>query len=1352
MTITEHLRYAWLLLIAGISIFRVGAININNISNTDGLSNSAVLSLCQDYSGMLWVGTCDGVNLYDGNRVYNYSILYPESPLCGNIIEGIFERVPGEMWVRTNFGMNRINVGTGDVKVFTQFHGHEKVKTTNNGRIMVIDQDGHLLFFDNNNDQFITVNGIRVDRDNILSFGCVADHIVIFGKDGIKTVKVSANGTGFIAGEMQVVSRQPLLFASNGDRIVYLVTAGGELIQFDLTTFSSKSIMTVGHLLNQRGDISEITTDKNNNIYIAFATQGAIRVDCSNKHHTADLGINVGVFTLLASKAQDVVWIGSDCGGVYTCSSGPYDVNTISFHDLDNIILKPVRTVYVDDKNNLWIGTKGDGLLQLTGFDTRYATFQSKKLWKSDNSNLRHNAVFAISPSSRPRLWIGGEDGLNIYDYNSGQLKNVDTDVDMRWIHGVIEEGDSILWTASIGLGVFRSKIDNSHQQPRLYDTRHYLVGDRSFSDNYFFSATVDNNGTPVFSNRGKGAYIYDSITNTLKRLTLREDTYPLTVNDVFSTIKEDTVLWLGTGNGMLMQTPTREKLFMGTHTGFSNSTIHSLLKDKRGDIWASTNKGLVVFDLATERTRLIDSKIGVGVSEYSDGAAHITPDSLIIFGGIDGIAMIRYNPTFNDEIKSNNQPRLIGLSINGKDISLHNIFTPDDNTLSFNHDQSYINLLFSAPEFINPGSITMVYSFDGREWIYNGNDNQVSLNSLSPGRHKLYIKTYNHDLMTDSDITQLEISVSPPWYISNIAIAIYIIIFFAILSTIGIYTLRRQRLAQRLAIDRMRQTHKEELYEEKLRFFTNITHEFCTPLTLIAGPCERILSYEKSDSYIRKYASLIFTNGQRLNNLIQEIIDLRRIESGHSPRKVRHIDVSDLCNDTIATFDDMAERNHITVVNEVTPGITWNTDYSSINKIITNLISNAFKYTPAGGTIKVKLDKNPENKLRLEVWNTGKGIRPEDKERIFNRYAILDNIEEKVTHGLSARNGLGMAICLSMVEQLEGKIEIDSVVDSYASFIVTLPQLEIDTTDNQVILHKPSDITKTDSDPTVQATDTAIEASNITNGYRNDSGQPKKLLIVDDNEEMLTLLTDSFSEYDVTTASDGSAAIDLLKKSVFDLIITDVMMPGTNGLDLARQIKANRHTAHIPLIILSAKVSNDEIIEGIESGADLYIRKPFSFGYLRAMISRLIQRQQQLREYYNTAGSAYMYEGGQLMSREDKEFIDNLTTFIDSNIEDSDLSIDRVAQHLNMSTRNLYRRLKELEMSSPNDFIKEHRLSSAARLLCTTCLTVQEIMFRTGFSNRSHFYREFAKRYQMTPKEYRTANCNKDESLGKPQ
>ncbi|MDE7387131.1 MAG: response regulator, partial [Muribaculaceae bacterium] len=739
--------------------------------------------------------------------------------------------------------------------------------------------------------------------------------------------------------------------------------------------------------------------------------------------------------------------------------------------------------------------------------------------------------------------------------------------------------------------------------------------------------------------------------------------------------------------------------------------------------------------------------------TEFSDGAAFITPDSLLIFGGIDGIAVIRHTPGFADgNLPANDrQPRLISLSVNGKDMPLHTLYSRPTNTITLNHDQNHINLAFSAPEFVTPGSTTMLYSLDGSVWMNNGNSYRLPLNSLTPGKHTLYVKSYNHDTQSDGNVTRLNITVTPPWYLSDAAIFIYVLLVIIAVALVGLYLLRRQRRAQMRAIEKMRQHHKEELYEEKLRFFTNITHEFCTPLTLIAGPCERILSYEHSDDYIRRYASLIFTNGQRLNNLIQEIIDLRRIETGHSPRKVRHIDVSELCNDTIATFDDMAERTSIKVVNEVTPGIVWNTDYNSISKIINNLISNAFKYTPTGGTIRVSLstDADPDT-LRLVVWNTGKGIRPEDKERIFNRYAILDNIEEKVTHGLSARNGLGMAICYSMVEQLEGHIEIESEVGSYASFIVTLPQLTVDATadDDNMVITKAATPALT-APAATPAAESGI-GTGINTGGTSGGSSTRRLLIVDDNEEMLTLLSDSLSEYDVTTASDGSVAIDLLTKSVYDLIITDVMMPGTDGLELARQIKANRHTAHIPLIILSAKVSNDEIIQGIESGADVYIRKPFSFGYLRAMISRLIQRQDQLRDYYNTSGSAFMYDGGQLVSREDKEFIDKLTTYIDSNIEDSELSIDSVSRHLNMSTRNLYRKLKDLGMASPNDLIKEHRMASAARLLCTTSLTVQEIMFRTGFSNRSHFFREFAKRYNMTPKEYRMANCTRDDTLGR--
>lgn len=1331
-------------------VLHADALNIRRVSNADGMSNSAALSLCQDYTGMLWIGTCDGINLYDGRHVYPFVNIYPESQLSGNIIEGITETKPGEMWIQTNYGLNRLDTNTGHVTTFSQFHGHEILRKNSSDRPFVIDEDGRLYCFDPDSDEFRLIAGVRTDRDNVLEVAFVADRILLFCRDGIKSVNIRHSGNTFTAGETDVISDQPIEFASSDGRITYYVTEDGLLMQFNIATFNSTPLTSIAQLIAQRGGLSSIVADHSGNLYISFSTNGAVRAMRDNNYRPIDLGIDVGVFKLVSSDEQDVVWIGSDCGGVYTCSAGQFDVKTITYGDLEQMISNPVRCIFLDPQNNLWLGTKGDGLLQLSDFDTRYLTYKSPRLWSSDNSGLRHNSVFALADSRRQRMWIATEEGLNIYDYNTGRISQVESDVNMRWLHGVLEMNDSVLWTASLGRGVYRSLIDNSGAVPRLYNTKQLLVGDRTFSDNYFFSISTDSNGRPVFANRGKGIYLYDERLQTLKPVTLRNTYDSPAINDAFTTIKDDSVLWIGTGNGLIKQTPTSEKLFKGKLNGFTNNTIHSLLKHPTGDIWASTNKGIVILDPITERTRIIDSRIGVDVTEFSDGAALLTPDSLLIFGGIDGIAIVRHIPDAADRniVSNDHQPRLISLSVNGKDVPLYSMYSSSSNTITINHDQNHIDLAFSDPEFVTPGSTSLLYSLDGSVWLNNGNSYRLPLNSLVPGKHTLYVKSYNHDTQSDSNLTHIDIMVTPPWYQTDAAIAIYVFIVLALIAIVGLYVFRRQRRSQREAIAKMRQAHKEELYEEKLRFFTNITHEFCTPLTLISGPCERILSYEHSDDYIRKYATLIFSNGKRLNNLIQEIIDLRRIETGHSPRKVRHIDVSELCNDTIATFDDMAERTSITVVDEVTPGIVWNTDYNSISKIVNNLISNAFKYTPTGGTIRVALstDGNPET-LRLVVWNTGKGIRPEDKERIFNRYAILDNIEEKVTHGLSARNGLGMAICYTMIKQLEGNIEIESEVGSFASFIVTLPQLKVDTapseTDN-VIINRQA--TPNLAEPVAPVQTSSTVDHNEVEKYKGNA--PRRLLIVDDNEEMLTLLADSLSEYDVTTASDGSVAIDMLTKSVFDLVITDVMMPGTDGLELARQIKANRHTAHIPLIILSAKVSNDEIIQGIESGADVYIRKPFSFGYLRAMISRLIQRQDQLRDYYNTSGSAFMYDGGQLVSREDKEFVDSLTTYIESNIEDSELTIDSVSRHLNMSTRNLYRKLKDLGMASPNDLIKEHRMTSAARLLCTTSLTVKEIMFRTGFANRSHFFREFAKRYNMTPKEYRMANYTRDDTL----
>lgn len=538
-----------------------------------------------------------------------------------------------------------------------------------------------------------------------------------------------------------------------------------------------------------------------------------------------------------------------------------------------------------------------------------------------------------------------------------------------------------------------------------------------------------------------------------------------------------------------------------------------------------------------------------------------------------------------------------------------------------------------------------------------------------------------------------------------------------------------------------MEQQHKEELYEEKLRFFTNITHEFYTPLTLIYGPCERLLEYDHSE-YIQKYVTMIKANAERLNALIQEIIDFRRLETGHQVQCIQQVDVSALCNDIIHSFSELAERNNIQVENVVSEDIVWNTDRRSLMKILNNLISNAFKYTSAGGRIRVTVDVADNQKLRIKVYNTGKGIRQEDIPLVFNRYKVLDGVEASNIKGMTSRNGLGLAICHSMVELLKGDIQIQSEYGSYAEFIVLLPMLDL-TLDIKGNDSSVSDVTS----PANVAPQVSVDALNSTE--KGADIAENKILVVDDNTEMLALLQESFSkDFNVIVAQNAEQALEKVKNETPSLIITDVMMPGMDGFELTRQLKQNKYTMSIPVIILSAKNSSQEKIVGFDAGADAYIGKPFEIDYLKAIVVRLIENRSKLKDYFNSSACAYDFSHGHLVKAEDKEFLLKVTEYIENHVDSEELSLEELAEYMQVSVRTLYRRFKEIGLDSPKDYIKEYRINLAAKLLRTTSLTVQEIIYKTGFINRSHFYKEFSKHYQMTPKDYRNMYNKKEDNL----
>ena len=1321
------------------------AYNMRQTFSGDGLSNSAILSMSSDSKGYLWVGTCDGVNIADGKSIHTFQSLFPGQKLSGNIIEEIVNGENGIMWVLTNYSLDRVDLLSQKVISFPQFHGQELLNVAPDGRLFVLSEDSRLHVFEPSESEFKVLGAIDKKFSDVCCIYYRKDGLWVIGENGINVYGddvLYAGASGSLRPDKSYNNIHTRFARSKGDKLLS-ISKTGKLCEIN-EDGTQHRILDISKELSERGNVSDIIKDRQGNYFVSFSTDGVIWIgkDSVNRYSVMDLGLEVGVFCLESSPVQDVVWIGSDCQGVYTFWDDRYSVRSYDFNDFNHKISHPVRSIYVDEYKNMWLGTKGDGLLKVAGLDEKNPAHSlgDGYLFTSSNSELCHNSVFDIEFSSRPLLWVATEKGMNYYSYADSRIHRLPTDGDVNYIHGVYEENDTTLWMCTLGMGVIRATISGSATAPVLKNLRRYVLDGGQLSSNQFFSITVGEDGKLLFCNRGKGLFRIED--EKLVSVPLKNEHNNNTVNDIFTAKERGDVLWIGTGFGLIKSWPGGEQHFYGVDCGFKNNTIHDIVLSSDGKVWLSTNDGIIRFDADKDNGVTYGRNYGLSVTEYSDGAGCNTGKS-VIFGGINGVTFI--NPNWTYDISKVYAPAIsiLSLSISGENVPIVDYMdSKDGNKIVLASDQNYFTITISTPDFIDASNYIYSYSLDGVTWINNSSNSSISFNGMKYGTYNMEVKYVNSATGVESEPWKIKIVIKAPWYLSGIALAAYLLLFIGIVALLFRRYASRQRSIQKENLRQLEQMHKDEVYEEKLRFFTNITHEFCTPLTLIYGPCERILGYEGSDDYIKKYVGLIRSNAERLNNLIQELIDFRRMETGNKQLKVTSVGVSDLCSDIMTAFSELADRNNIDFISEIEPDIVWPTDFGCVRKIMTNLISNAFKYTPSGGIIKINV-REEAGLLRMSVYNTGKGISEEEKLRIFNRYSVLDNVEENAVKGLSSRNGLGLAICHSMVDMLKGRIMIESEVGKYADFIVEIPKLDL-----TPVKAEPESNDKDSSAPAVKI-ETEDEHIKIEMPAGDDRKEEKsRILVVDDNSGILSLLRDSLSDYNVETADSADIALESIRKMPPDLIISDIMMPGTDGVSFTRMIKQNKHTMHIPLILLSAKNRNEEKIEGIESGADAYIGKPFSLHYLMAMVKRLLENRKNLREYYTTSASAFEYTDGQLMHKEDKDFIEQIARYIEENIEDEDLGPEKLAEHMKISVRNLYRRFKELDQLSPNDFIKYQRIGFAARLLLTTSATVQEIIYRSGFTNRSHFYKEFDKRFGMTPKGYRDANARKDTSL----
>ena len=1053
----------------------------------------------------------------------------------------------------------------------------------------------------------------------------------------------------------------------------------------------------------------------------------------TDHYQIQSLPINSGVFCLKKDRFQDVVWIGTDGQGVYLYSNPLYSIKSMVLSNYTEKIERPVRAIYLDDECTFWVGTKGNGILKIYDyeFDKNISDCRAEVLTTS-NSALSSNAVYCFAKSHRNLLWIGDEEGLTYYSYREKRIKSIPIRIgneDFKYIHDNYETADSELWLASVGMGVVKARIAGTPDNPVIVDAQRYIINDGELGSNYFFTIYAENEANLLFGNKGYGVFRYNETTNGLEPVSTHKYEN-MTLNNILAISKDSSNNYLfGTSYGLIKYTSETSYQLFNAKNGFLNNTIHAILRNSSDDFWLSTNLGLINFDTKRNVFRSYGFGDGLKVVEFSDGAAfRDSQTGTLFFGGINGVVAIRADgrpeqlympPVYFDK-----------LSIFGEQYNLGEFLTRKKETevLNLQYDQNFFSVSFASVDYLNGNNCTYFYKLKGLsdQWVNNGSESGVSFTNMAPGEYTLLVKYYNSVFDKESDVYSLVIRIGDPWYASWWAYLIYALCLLLLAALlIRSFILRSKRKKQEL-LNEIEKRHQKNVFESKLRFFTNIAHEFCTPLTLIYGPCGRILSSKGLSKFVVDYVQMIQTNAERLNNLIHELIEFRRIETGNREVRVESLNVSSIVKGIAKTFVEMANSRNITFLSKIPEQVMWNSDKGFLNTIIINLISNAFKYTPDGQSLKIEVDTSRENMLALRVANEGSTIKEKDFQYIFNRYAILDNFENQDEKNFS-RNGLGLAISYNMAKLLNGTLKVENTSDGWVMFTLTLPVMELTTGVSETKRLMAEYIPKIDTQPILKLPQ-----------YEFDKMRPT-LLVVDDEIEMLWFIGEIFSaDFNVVTLQDPERLDQVMNEVYPNVIICDVMMPGMGGIELTRRIKSVKETAHIPIIVVSGRHEMEQQMEALSAGAEMYITKPFSAEYLRISVCQVIERKEVLKNYFSSPISSFEKSDGKLTHKESKKFLQSVLKIINDNITNKDLTPRYIADRLAISPRSLYRKMEEIGEDSPTDLIKECRLHIAKDLLLTTKKTIDEIVFDSGFSNKVTFFKVFREKYECTPKEFR--------------
>ena len=1345
-------------------------ITFEKITTGQGLTSNRVNGITQDRTGFLWVATNNGLNRFDGVENKQYTKQVDDScSLSTNTILTQYCDSKNQLWFLTVNYLHRYNQKLDNFDHFLLSDKKESTRYGNKG-IITEDKSGNIWigtptngFFSFNSltnrcekvlPQIKSVSSLYFDREGILWIGAEFGQLTCYNTQS-KLVK-QYNVPDAIR---RTISEDFIWSIWQDSRGIFNLMLSSGFFQFDPKNEKFSEFSEWNKKVNYYNNtLRSLLVEKNSlwvgtqggGLYILNLINGNVSQYQSIYNNPGSLSNNS--IAAIIKDQSGVYWIGTNDG------INKYDPNTQLFAHYQKDPGNPnslqynfVSSFCESPDGNIWIGTFGQGV---SVYNHLHESFQTITASPGNKPSLVHNTIRALEPDKSGNIWIGTTNGLSCYNLKRKQFTNYHQSqgkgsIPSDNIMSLLVTKDNRLLIGSNGEGFSFCMIDKLATEG--FQPVHPEL---EFINKAKVRKMIELiNGSIVCGSLGNGIII---LTGDHTENILPSQFSKSVDSDYINALCEDKDknIWIGTWDGLFLMDSNHKiiKQF-NTQNGMPSNETSGILSGSTGDIWVAGMNGISHLSKTTGADYKItnySSNNGLQGSYFTTYSALKTIDGEMYFGGYNG-----FNRFYPEKIVSSqdvpkviftdlqvfNQSVPIAKKVLGRILLTENISATKSVTLDNQH--KVIGFRFAALTTSQMEKVKFACLMKGidPDWVYlDYNQRYKSYNNLPAGEYTFTVKACNADGIWDNEGTSIEIKVLPPYWKTWWAYILYGLLISGLLYLVREYSLSRARLENEALLERVHREKDAEINNLKIKFFINISHEIRTPLSLILAPLEKMLRIEGFSQEIKNHLGIMYGNTQRLLTLINQLLDFRKIETGNVHLNVAPYDVVEFVNEIKLAFAGNAAHQNITLFIEsnVKKLVIW-FDPDSFEKIMFNLIGNAFKFTPANGEIRIIINDLPTiHQCEIIVRDNGIGVPADKLEKLFDRFYQVENKDFQKNDTIGS--GIGLSIVKNLVELHKGEIDVTSELHNFTQFRILFKTGKKHLENNNIITVSELPVTYSlRYHPVVPAIEELESVDDPELSTNTKAKKELKILIVEDNPEIRYYLKQSLHpNYETIEAANGKIGHELALQHIPDLIITDVMMPEMNGIELCKILKNEVLTQHIPIIILSAKSTIEDTLEGLETGADDYVPKPFNEQILLAKIKTLLTNRQKLIEKYRQSQFVEIPSEETTALSFDDPFVNRVVGFIKENLSDEELTNEKIESHFNTNKMQLYRKLKAVTGWSVNSLIREIRIKEAKQLLMNSELNISEISYQLGFSDPLYFSKYFKKEVGVAPVVFR--------------